>query len=375
MASALWPSFNAMLGKIPAAGRGFKGIVSYLLRGQAGKEKHRGAAAERRDATARSVGNRVLFVSTENLLTNDAEKAARVMRATANRSTRCKAPVYHFVISWRPQDRPDFATMRSIVDGACADMGLDGLQRIVIGHDDTRHRHVHVVVNRIHPETGKAWNRRQDWVRLEVSLARLAVKHGYERVPGRHNAPTRFADAPKKAPDREYQLARRKGAPTPRTKWNQARIVSERHCLIAVFERSRSWQQLHQELSRLGYRLDAKGAGLVVRDATSEVKLSLLSKAFRITTLEQRFGTAFQPALQLPERAPCRAPERGNADTQAALPQDKATPVLAEALPQVDSSEDARKHSDIEPAAPAANAYDEDDDEDDSPRRHRGRSR
>lgn len=361
-----------MLGKIPAAGRGFKGIVSYLLRGQAGKEKHRGAAAERQDATAPSVGNRVLFVSTENLLTNDAEKAARVMRATANRSTRCKAPVYHFVISWRKEDRPDFATMRSIVDGACSDMGMDGLQRIVIAHDDTRHRHVHVVVNRIHPETGKAWNRRQDWVRLEVSLARLAVKHGYERVAGRHNEPARFANAPKKAPDREYQLARRKGTPAPQLKWNQARIVAERPSLIAVFERSRSWQHLHHELSRLGYRLDAKGAGLVVRDATSEVKLSLLSKAIRITTLEQRFGSAFQPALNLPKAAPSLTTERGNDVTPPTRPQIMAPAAAAEASPQVDYSDDTRKHSDIQPAAPAA---DDDDDEDDSPRRRRGRSR
>lgn len=359
-----------MLGKIPAAGRGFKGIVSYLLRGQAGKERHRGAAAGRQDATGPKVGNRVLFVSTENLLTNDAEKAARVMRATANHSARCKAPVYHFVISWRREDRPDFATMRAIVDEACADMGLSDLQRIAIGHDDTRHRHVHVVVNRIHPETGKAWNRRQDWVRLEITLARIAARHGFERVAGRHNEPSKFKDAAKKAPDREYQMTRRKGAPPPAMKWSASRVANERAKLAALFEHARSWETLHQSLAAMGYRLEAKGAGLVIRDGNTELKLSLVSKTARLATLEQRLGMPFAPAPHdLPplERAP-----DGRADATPSLHPQVSPTASAAAFPsRVDNQDNARNDEPIPTAVPEAA---DDDDDDDQPRR-RGRSR
>lgn len=361
-----------MLGKIPAAGRGFKGVVSYLLRGPAGKERRGGHPGERQDAKPAAKRNRVLFIATENLLTNDPEKAARIMRATANRSARCKAPVYHFVISWRAEDRPDFATMRAIVNDACGDMGLDDLQRIAIGHDDTRHRHVHVVVNRIHPDTGKAWNRRQDWVRLEVSLARIAGKYGYDRVPGRHNEPSRFKEADKKAPDREFQMARRKGTPSPPMKWGQNRVVAERPKLAAAFEAARSWENLHGRLAAIGYRLESKGAGLVIRDGTSELKLSMVSKTARIKTLQQRFGKPFEPAVHLPERAVQRAPERGNADTGITLPQNTAAPEFADGPLQVDYFEPTGKHPVIDQADPTA-AHD-DDDEDDTPRR-RGRSR
>jgi hypothetical protein len=357
-----------MLGKIPAAGRGFKGVVSYLLRGPAGKERRGGKSGERQDAKPAARRNRVLFVATENLLTNDPEMAARIMRATANRSARCKAPVYHFVISWREEDRPDFATMRAIVDEACAELGLDDLQRIAIGHDDTRHRHVHVVVNRIHPDTGKAWNRRQDWVRLEVSLARIAGRYGYDRVPGRHNEPARFKETDKKAPDREYQMACRQGAASPPMKWGHNRVTAERPRLAAAFDAARSWEDLHTRLAALGYRLESKGAGLVIRDGTSELKLSMVSKTARIKTLEQRFGKPFHPTSELPIAAPRLAPERGNADTAAVLPQDKATPAIPEAVPAVDYSEITRKHSGIGPAAPPSA---DDDDDDNQPRRRR----
>lgn len=360
-----------MLGKIPAAGRGFKGIVSYLLRGTAGKERSGGRPSERQNATSPK-RSRVLFVATSGLLTNDAEQAVRIMRATANRSRRCKAPVYHFVISWRALDRPDFATMRAIVDETCQDMGMADLQRVAIAHDDTRHRHVHVVVNRIHPLTGKAWNRRQDWVRLEVSLARIAEKYGYDRVPGRHNEPARFKDAAKKAPDREYQMARRKGAPLPLMQCPAQRVTAERPRLQALLNAATTWQELHATLAAIGYRLETKGTGLVLRDATTEMKLSLISKTARIKLLEQRFGTPFSPA-KAPQAAVTFNIQPSKAVTPAHHPQLRADITAPATTSDVDYSEPPRNHPVIDTAAPQT--AEDDDDEDDSPRRRRGKSR
>lgn len=345
-----------MLGKIPAAGRGFRGLVSYLLRGPAAKIRQSAPTGphptEQTPERQNAKRNRVLFVVTENLLTSDAEIAARVMRATANRSRRCKAPVYHFVISWGKEDRPDLATMRAVVNDACGDLGLDGLQRVVIGHDDTNHRHVHVVVNRIHPETGTAWNRRQDWVRLEVSLARLADKYGYERVPGRHNEQSRFLAMDKRSRDREYQLARRIGR-SASMKWSPARIAAERPNLARIFDTARTWEDVHFALGTMGYRLHAKGAGLVIRDDAAELKLSQVSKAARLDALERRFGERFEPSFSLQKYV-------GRALQQVELPDAPASPKA------IHVSTDAA-HARGEPSV----FFDDDDD----PPRRRSRSR
>lgn len=86
-----------MIGKVPIAGRGFKGLVNYLLRGERGTKDD---------------PNRVAWTDVRNLAIDDPELVPSLMRATATRNRRCKSPVYHFVISWRQDERPTDALMR-----------------------------------------------------------------------------------------------------------------------------------------------------------------------------------------------------------------------------------------------------------------------
>lgn len=292
-----------MIGKIPKAGRGFKGIISYLLNGARETKRQNDKQPALQDATdlqtktderPNATRNRVLWTETHNLITTDPKKAVRVMRATANRSRRCKSPVYHFVISWTPEEVLTTDLMRSIVKQTCKDMGLEDHQRIIIAHDDTLHRHVHVVVNRVHHDTGKAWNRAQDWVRLERSLAYQAKAHGLRYVPGRHNAPEIFKDQPKRTKDAEFQRARRKKLPAPTPQWSTDRLVAERKRVALLFDTAQSWGHLHDGLSAIGLSLRQKAQGYVLHDGSSEVKLSSISKTARIHLLTKRFGTAYQ---------------------------------------------------------------------------------
>lgn len=302
-----------MIGKIPKAGRGFKGIVSYLLTGARKPERQDGKAPSLQNATelqanartderANAKLNRILWTETNNLVTTDPTKAVRVMRATANRSRRCKNPVYHFVISWTPDETPSTDVMRAIVRDTCADMGLEDHQRIAIAHDDTRHKHVHVVVNRIHHETGKAWNRAQDWVRLEQSLARQAKARSLRYVPGRHNAPDDFKDQPKRSKDAELQRARRNGLPSPPMQWTASRLAAERKRIAKLFDTASSWEHLHHTLAETGLSLRQKGQGHVLHDRSGEVKLSSISKSARIALLAKRFGAPYEPPRHSPLR-------------------------------------------------------------------------
>lgn len=297
-----------MIGKIPKAGRGFKGIVTYLMHGARQPERPDAKQPSLHDANklqtngrtperANAKSNRVLWTETHNLVTSDPNKAVRVMRATANRSRRCKSPVYHFVISWTPDEAPTSDAMRAIVADTCRDMGLDDHQRIAIAHDDTRHKHVHVVVNRVHHETGRAWNRSQDWVRLEQSLAHQAKARGLRFVPGRHNTEVQDDHVPRNARDGEYQHARRKKQPTPPLKWGPNRLAAERPNLVALFDAATSWDHLGVALATAGLSLERKGQGHVLRDSTSEVKLSDLAKHLRISALQNRFNSPWPGAL------------------------------------------------------------------------------
>lgn len=364
-----------MIGKVPKAGRGFSGLVRYLLNSPV--KKH-AKTPQRQDAS----GQRVLWTETGNLLTSDPTQAVRVMRATANHSRRCKAPVYHFVISWPVSEKPTDALMKSILNGVYDDLHLSDHQRIAIAHDDTRHRHVHVVINRVHPLNFKAWNRAQDWVRLEQSLKTQAQKHNITFVPGRHNSPDTFKSKTKRPGDGEAQLAKRNSRPQPKHKWTTEALRVQRDRLLTAFDEATTWDILHARLATLGFSLQKKGNGLVIADDSSEIKLSRLSKDLRLNGLERRFDSAFtnpvsktpfippkQPYVSLPIPSiyqPENTAITHNLSAFIVKPEDNPNPIIDTHKPV---SDDLLKPEPPSPQPP------DDPDDDTSPRIKRGRRR
>jgi hypothetical protein len=112
---------------------------------------------------------RVGFVHTENLGGIEDDRAAiGLMIDTARRSTRCKAPVYAFSLAWHPEETPDQAHMIEAGQAALKVLGMQDHQALMIAHTDTAHPHLHIIVNRIHPETGKAINLYKDQEKLQA---------------------------------------------------------------------------------------------------------------------------------------------------------------------------------------------------------------
>jgi len=266
-----------LIGKVPRGGRGFRGLVNYLLHGD-----------RRRAGTAR-----VAWTATRNLLVDDPDQAPLLMHITARKSVRVTKPVYHFVISWHPQERPTPELMRAIADATCVDLALDDYQRLYIAHHDTLHPHVHVVVNRVHPETGIAWQTSHDYRRIEQSLARQALVMGKEPVPGRHNGLITASAASRRQRDADYQQARRTNPKSPsRGRMSREEIVRLRLALGPVFSSARGWSDLAAALAAHDLALVRKGQGLVLANphTHAEMKLSDLGRNIRFAELEQRFG-------------------------------------------------------------------------------------
>lgn len=105
---------------------------------------------------------RVAWTDVRNLATTDVPKAARQMAATAQYAGELKRlaggsragrplakPVYHYTLSWGRAERPDRAEMWRAVDQSLQALGVEDRQAFVVAHNDTRHPHVHVVVNRV----------------------------------------------------------------------------------------------------------------------------------------------------------------------------------------------------------------------------------
>ena len=87
----------------------------------------------------------------------DAELAVEVMEVLQKGNVRAKGnKTYHLVISFHPEDRrlaP--AELEDVVRRAVGAAGLGEHQYIAVRHSEQEHEHLHVAVNKIHPETLK----------------------------------------------------------------------------------------------------------------------------------------------------------------------------------------------------------------------------
>jgi hypothetical protein len=130
---------------VSSSGKSFRALAAYLVNGRTGEEQ-----------------DRVAWTVSRNLPTDDAELAATFMRATAAQSARVEKPVYHIALSFDPGDNVDRAMMEQVAGRLLGRLGLGEHQAVIVAHRDRGHSHVHILVNRVHPETGKAWERWQD---------------------------------------------------------------------------------------------------------------------------------------------------------------------------------------------------------------------
>ena len=189
--------------QLAAQGRSFKGAMAYYLHDK------RQAEAEAHPASF----DRVAWTETRNLATDGAHTATRIMIATAKEAAARKAgqtgrkdvkPVLGFSLAWHPSEAASLtrAEMVRAADEALKVAKLDHLQAVIIAHRDTAHPHVHIVLNRVDPETGKL-------TPTPPSMARALDKwaHDYEKErglivsPNRAEKYARQEDARQKHPD------------------------------------------------------------------------------------------------------------------------------------------------------------------------------
>lgn len=134
---------------------------------------------------------RVDFTHTGNLATNDPEMAARMMAYTAMHQEEIKRaaggvlkgrkttkPVYAYSISWHPSQEPTQEQMIEAGHQSLKAVGLDGYEFIMAAHNDEDHKHLHLIVNRIHPETGIAAKLSNDFRHLSTWAEQYERSHG-----------------------------------------------------------------------------------------------------------------------------------------------------------------------------------------------------
>lgn len=123
--------------------------------------------------------DRVAWSHLENLQGCDVPRAGiSRMIDTAELNTHCTKPVYAFSLSYPHQDQPEKGKAIEDARAALKVLGMEDNQAVFFAHKDTEHFHVHIIANRIHPETLIAKNNFRDFKDLSDWALQYERDHG-----------------------------------------------------------------------------------------------------------------------------------------------------------------------------------------------------
>jgi len=222
----------------------------------------------------------------------DAGLAVDVMELLQEGNTRAKGnKTYHLVISFHPEDRRlTPAELEHVVYRAIRAAGLEEHQYIAVRHSEQEHEHLHVAVNKIHPETLKIHHPYKAINAYQALASVLEEELGLHKVDR-----TRGPSHSHKARNFEAHQGLESFS-----RWARRNIGD-----ATELDRITSWEALHEELKRFGVRLVRRGNGFAVVDATRAAlacKASALGRRWSKQRLCERYGD-FDPGPELAEVA------------------------------------------------------------------------
>lgn len=209
-----------MVPNVAKTGTSFKGAALYYLH-----DKREAWESERMTA------DRVAWTQTRNLATENPDLAWRIMAATAMDQDRLKAEagvkntgrksansVYAYSLAWHPDELKTLskAEMLRAADESIRVLSAEGHQALIICHRDEPHPHVHIILNRVDPETGRMLGTSNDRVKLSQ------WSEAYERERGKIWCEQRVENNARRAKGDFVRAA----SPTPRAmeaEFSQAR--------------------------------------------------------------------------------------------------------------------------------------------------------
>ncbi|MFZ1865374.1 MAG: TraI/MobA(P) family conjugative relaxase [Polyangiales bacterium] len=210
----------------------------------------------------------------------DAGLAVEVMELLQEGNTRAKgSKTYHLVISFHPEDRRlTVPELEDVVRRTLQAAGLAQHQYIAVRHSDQEHEHLHVAVNKIHPETLKIHHPYQAIPAYQALASLLEQELGLHRVDRTRGRSQRH---------RTRDFEAHQGLESF-SSWAR-RTIGE----VAELDRIASWPALHGELQRFGVRLMPRGNGPAIVHATRPnlaCKASSLGRDWSKARLCERYG-------------------------------------------------------------------------------------
>lgn len=246
---------------------------------------------ESRDPVTDEIVERGEHLLSDNLLSY--ETAAAEMRAVAFENPRVTDPVYHYQLCWRPGEQPSRKQWEAAAKKTIKDLGFEEHQYIIVAHDDREHAHVHILINRIHPETYKAHYPGFSKRELDKSIREIEHEQGWKPSPGLYRWDAQLGQAVKNSRE-DMEVHRQRSRPDVGRVAQKVEHFADAISLEAYVKgtpakelrellrhKDEDWQDVHALLRRHGLAIDkAELGGYMVRAIGTKLRVKA-SSVFR----------------------------------------------------------------------------------------------
>ncbi len=244
-----------------------------------------------RNPDVKNKGEKIEHAGGMNFLTDTHVAQKLEMICLARESVRSRMPVNHYVFSWPEGEQPTPKQVDELVAFFLKEMGLEGHQAIYGLHNDTRNYHVHIAVNRVHPETLKVVRTNNGFDIRQAHKVRAMIEkmQGWKPLENSPYIVTEEGEIAQRITDHEPK-------PSPKAvefematgEKSAQRIAQERgHDII---KNATSWEELHESLKKIGLRFEKKGSGAIIWVGETAIKASSVDRSFSMGKLVKRLG-------------------------------------------------------------------------------------
>lgn len=254
-------------------------------------------------------------------------EAAPQMQFAAARNVRMRTPVCHIAVSWSETEALTDMEMINAAKMLLSELGADGHQAVIGVH--RKDGHAHIVLNLIHPVTGKTLSLSNDFARLELGCRRIEHRRAWPPDRGRFDTDIVEGEVelrPKPAahwarktearlrgvrPDGRAAIEydQRTGAGYLRDRISQTVLAKVR----ATLDDARDWLSVHLGLAKTGFQYVPFRSGARIYQTATQLHMPAgqLGTVYGLRQMERRIGRYVSSMLALPvSRTPRRAERR-----------------------------------------------------------------
>ena len=235
---------------------------------------------------SRNDTDKVEYVNTLNIF--EPSMAIKEMEAIASENTLSKNPVFNCILSWRENEIPSHQQADEAVRIVLKEMGLEDCQVHYALHRNTQNLHLHICVNRIHPETHRAIDPAHGWTKkaMERASRKIELAQGWAIEQSGRYTITPGGEIIEKSPEDQkgLRLSQTGKDIEAHTGAKCAERIAQ-EIASPIIKKAKSWEELHTELAENGIAYEKKGSGAILRIGDVVIKASSASRDASIAKL------------------------------------------------------------------------------------------